>query len=146
MDAAIAAFVRAALKHLTKRVLAGKLVPPPHAVLVDDFRATVRDGAAARVSAPYLAVERDEHGRAEVRAVLRRLLEDARGAARKDEMEYMELVGRVIETGSLSERIRAALRPHERASDEEFTEAARRVYIELMDCLEANEPWKGRGL
>jgi hypothetical protein len=58
----------------------------------------------------------------------------------------MELVGRVIESGSLSERIRAALLPHERGSDEEFTEAARRVYIELMDCLEANEPWRGRGL
>jgi hypothetical protein len=52
----------------------------------------------------------------------------------------------VIETGSLSERIRAALKSHERASDEVFTDAARRVYIELMDCLEANEPWRGRGL
>ena len=78
--------------------------------------------------------------------MLRALLEDARKTARKDEAEYLELVGRVIETGSLSERIRAALRPYERASDEELTEAARRVYIELMDCLEANEPWRGRGL
>jgi len=146
MDAAIAAFVRAALKHLAKRLLAGKIEPPPHAVLVDDFRAAVRDGAAARVSAPHAAVERDGSGRAEVRAVLRRLLEDARPMARKDEAEYLELVGRVIESGSLSERIRAALLPHERGSDGEFTEAARRVYIELMDCLEANEPWRGRGL
>lgn len=146
MDAAIAAFVRAALKHLARRVLAGKLKLPPHAILVEDFRATVRDGSAARVGAPHFAVERDENGRTEVRTILRALLEDARGSARKDEAEYVELVGRVIETGSLSERIRAALRPHERASDEEFTEAARRVYIELMDCLEANEPWRGRGL
>jgi glutamate---cysteine ligase / carboxylate-amine ligase len=146
MDAAIAAFVRAALKHLTRRVLAGKVELPPHAVLVEDFRATVRDGSAARVAAPHLAVDRDENGRAEVRAVLRGLLDDARKAARKDEAEYMALVGRMIETGSLSERIRAALRPYERAPDEEFTEAARRVYIELMDCLEANEPWRGRGL
>jgi hypothetical protein len=52
----------------------------------------------------------------------------------------------VIETGTLSERIRAVLLPHAQAPDEEFTEAARRVYIELMDCLEANEPWRGRGL
>jgi glutamate--cysteine ligase len=146
MDAAIAAFVRAALKHLAKRVLAGKLELPPHAVLVEDFRATVRDGTEARVAAPHFAADGDEAGRTEVRAVLRQLLEGARKAARKDEAAYMELVGRVIETGSLSERIRAALRPHERASDEEFTEAARRVYIELMDCLEANEPWRGRGL
>ena len=146
MDAAIAAFVRAALKHLAKRVLAGKVELPPHAVLVEDFRAAVRDGAAARVAAPHVAVDRDEDGRAEARAVLRRLLDDARPAARGDEAEYLELVGRVIEAGSLSERIRAALRPYERASDEEFTEAARRVYIELMDCLQANEPWRGRGL
>jgi glutathione synthase/RimK-type ligase-like ATP-grasp enzyme/gamma-glutamyl:cysteine ligase YbdK (ATP-grasp superfamily) len=146
MDAAIAAFVRATLKHLARRVLAGRVELPPHAVLVEDFRATVRDGSTARVAAPHFAAERDEKGRTDVRAVLRALLEEARKAARKDEAEYMELVGRVIETGSLSERIRAALRPHERASDEEFTEAARRVYIELMDCLEANEPWRSRGL
>jgi len=113
---------------------------------VDDFRATVRDGSAARVAAPHFLAERDENGRAEVRAILHGLLEEARKTARKDEAEYMELVRRVIEAGSLSERIRAALRPHERAPDEEFTEAARRIYIELMDCLEANEPWRGRGL
>jgi glutathione synthase/RimK-type ligase-like ATP-grasp enzyme/gamma-glutamyl:cysteine ligase YbdK (ATP-grasp superfamily) len=146
MDAAIAAFVRAALKHLSRRVLAGTLQPPPHAVLVDDFRATVRDGSAARVSAPHLAIDHDQDGRAEVRSVLRHLLDGARKVARKDEAGYMELVERVIETGSLSERIRAALRRYEHAPDEEFTEAARRVYIELMDCLEANEPWRGRGL
>jgi hypothetical protein len=77
--------------------------------------------------------------------VLRALLDDARGAARKDEREYLDLVGRMIETGSLSERIRAALRPHAHARDE-LTAAARRVYLELMDCLEANQPWRGRGL
>jgi gamma-glutamyl:cysteine ligase YbdK (ATP-grasp superfamily) len=146
LDAAIAAFVRAALKHLTRRVLAGKIELPPHAVLVQDFRATVRDGSAARVAAPHFAAERDENGRAEARAVLRALLAEARKTARRDEAAYLELVGRVIETGSLSERIRTSLRRHEHASDEEFTEAARRVYIELMDCLEANEPWRGRGL
>lgn len=146
MDAAIAAFVRAALKHLSRRVLSGKVELPPHAVLVEDFRATVRDGSAARVSAPHVAARRDGDGRVEARAVLRALLEDAEGSARRDEAEYMELVGRVIEAGSLSERIRAALRAYEDASDEEFTEAARRIYIELMDCLQANEPWRGRGL
>ncbi|MFL5385647.1 MAG: glutamate-cysteine ligase family protein [Longimicrobiaceae bacterium] len=146
MDAAIAAFVRASLKHLAKRVLAGKVELPPHAVLVEDFRATVRDGAAACVRAPHLAVERGAGGRAEARTVLRALLGEAEGSARKDEAEYMELVGRVIEAGSLSERIRAALRPCEEGPEEDFTEAARRIYIELMDCLQANEPWRGRGL
>lgn len=146
MDAAIAAFVRAALRHLSRRILRGALELPPHEVLVRDFRAAVRDGSEARVAAPHSDAERGADGGTTARAVLRALLDACRGDARKDEAEYLELVERVIETGSLAERIRAALRPHENAADEDFTEAARRVYIELMDCLEANEPWRGRGL
>jgi gamma-glutamyl:cysteine ligase YbdK (ATP-grasp superfamily) len=146
MDAAIAAFVRAALKELTKRVMAGKVDLPPHELLVEDFRAAIRDGSAALVAAPHVDVDRDETGRTDVRSVLRALVPAARRAALKDETPYIDLVERVIETGSLSERIRAALAPFESAADEDFTEAARRVYIELMDCLEANEPWRGRGL
>ncbi|HEX2202938.1 MAG TPA: glutamate-cysteine ligase family protein [Longimicrobium sp.] len=146
MDVAIAAFVRASLKSLTARVLAGKVALPPHELLVEDFRACIRDGSAALVSAPHFALDRDETGRTDVRAVLRLALEGARKAARKDEGPYLDLVARIIETGSLSERIRAALLPYDDRPDEEFTEAARRVYIELMDCLEANEPWARRGL
>lgn len=146
LDAAIAAFVRGALRHLTRRILRGAIELPPHEVLVADFRAAVRDGSAARVAAPHLDAERCADGTTATRAVLRGLLVGAGEAARKDELEYMEMVGRVIETGSLSERIRAALRPYESGADEDFTEAARRIYIELMDCLEANEPWRGRGL
>jgi gamma-glutamyl:cysteine ligase YbdK (ATP-grasp superfamily) len=146
MDAAIAAFVRAALKEMTKRVLAGKVVLPPHELLVEDFRECIREGSAALVTAPHVAVDRDETGRADVRSVLREFLASARKAARKDEAPYMELISGVIDRGSLSECIRSALSPYEEASDEDFTEAARRIYIELMDCLDANEPWRGRGL
>ena len=64
---------------------------------------------------------------------------------RRDEAEYLDLVEAMIASGSLSERIRAALRPHSE-DDEAFTEAARHIYIELADCLDANEPWRGRGL
>jgi len=146
MDAAIAAFVRAALKELTKRVLGGRLDLPPHELLVEDFRETIREGSAALVAAPHFALDRDETGRTDVRAVLRHVLELARKGARRDEAPYLELVAAVIDRGSLSECIRSALAPYEQASDEDFTEAARRVYIELMDCLDANEPWRGRGL
>ena len=146
MDAAIAAFVRGALKELTRRVLAGKVVLPPHELLVEDFRACIRDGSAALVAAPHLATDRDESGRAGVRPVLRELLALAQKGARKDEAPYLELVSGVIGRGSLSECVRSALAPYDDASDEDFTEAARRVYIELMDCLDANEPWRGRGL
>jgi gamma-glutamyl:cysteine ligase YbdK (ATP-grasp superfamily) len=145
MDMAVAAFVRSALKTLTQRVADGKLALPAHAVLVADFRSTVRDGSRARVMAPHFgSVPRDAEGRADVRDVLRVLLEDARRSVRKDEAEYLELAGRTIEAGTLSERIRAALLPFQEAEDEVFTDAARGIYIELMDCLEANEPWARR--
>jgi glutathione synthase/RimK-type ligase-like ATP-grasp enzyme/gamma-glutamyl:cysteine ligase YbdK (ATP-grasp superfamily) len=146
MDVAIAVFVRAALKHLSKRILAGRLPLPEHALLVEDFRRVVREGSRARVRAPFLGLdaERDADGRAPVRAVLASLLDDAQKAVRRDEADYLPLVQQIVETGPLSERIRAALEPYADASDEEFTEAARRLYIELCDCLEANEPWRGR--
>jgi glutathione synthase/RimK-type ligase-like ATP-grasp enzyme/gamma-glutamyl:cysteine ligase YbdK (ATP-grasp superfamily) len=147
LDVAIAVFARSALKHLSRRAMSGRLPVPDHALLVEDFRATVAHGGAARVHAPFLPrdAERGDDGRLPVRTVLGALLDDARRAVRRDEAQYLELVERIVETGSLAERIRAALQPYESSPDEEFTEAARRVYIELCDCLEANEPWRGRG-
>ncbi|HEX6371776.1 MAG TPA: glutamate-cysteine ligase family protein [Longimicrobium sp.] len=146
MDVAVAVFVRAALKHLTARVAAGRVELPDHTVLVEDFRACIRDGSAARVRAPHLDVDRDADGGADARTVLRHLLAGARRTVRRDEAAYLDLVGRMIETGTLSERIRAEMAPFAQADDETFTEAARRIYIELIDCLEANEPWARRGL
>lgn len=146
MDVAVAVFVRSALKHLTQRVAAGRVELPDHAVLVEDFRACIADGSAARVRAPHLDVERDGEGRTGARDVLRHLLCGARRAVRKDEAAYLDLAARMVETGTLSERIRAALAPVAQADDDTFTEAARRIYIELIDCLEANEPWARRGL
>ncbi len=145
MDVAVSVFVRSSLRWLTQRVLDGKLAPPAHRVLVADFRASIRDGSRAVVLAPHLDVERQSDGRADVRDVLRFLLEGARKTVRKDEAKYLDLVAGIIEAGSLSERIRSVLEPFAR-DDEAFTDAARRVYIELMDCLEANEPWAKRGL
>jgi hypothetical protein len=52
---------------------------------------------------------------------------------------------RVVETGSLSERMRAALVPHEGDPDA-FRDRLRALYGELAGCLERNEPWVGRGL
>ena len=146
MDVAIAVFVRSALKHLAARVAAGKVELPEHGVLVEDFRACIRDGSAARVAAPHLEVDRDADGGADARAALRHLLAGARRAVRRDEAPYLDLVARMIEAGTLSERIRAEMAPFAQADDETFTEAARRIYIELIDCLEANEPWARRGL
>jgi gamma-glutamyl:cysteine ligase YbdK (ATP-grasp superfamily) len=142
MDVAVAVFVRSALKHLSARVRAGRVVLPPHELLVHDFRACIRDGSQALVTAPHLGME----GPVPARDALRVLLEGARRAVRRDEAHYLDLAGRMIETGTLSEHIRAELAPFAGADDEQFTEAARHIYIELMDCLEANEPWRRRGL
>ena len=139
MDVAIAAFVRSALKALTGRLLSGKLALPDHAALVRDLHATIKAGSRATVEAPHLQVRPGP-----VRDAIRELLALARPACRKDELPYLDLVERVADAGTLSERIRAALEPwFDR--EEEFTDAARKIYIELADCLESNTPWRGRG-
>lgn len=147
MDMAIAAFTRAALRGLTERITKGELELPPHAVMVDDFRAVVRDGTNAHVRAPHLCKRRarDEGGRVEVRHALRELLALARRKARADEEEYLDIVERVIERGNLSECIARTLQPFT-DDDEAFLDAARRVYIQLSECLIENRPWSGRGL
>jgi glutathione synthase/RimK-type ligase-like ATP-grasp enzyme/gamma-glutamyl:cysteine ligase YbdK (ATP-grasp superfamily) len=146
MDIAVAVFVRSALKFLAARVKAGRIVLPPHPLLVEDFRACIHDGSRALVTAPHLPGDRDAEGRTHARDVLRTLLDGARRAVRRDEAEYLDLAARMIESGSLSERIRAELEPYTEADDEQFTEAARRIYIELADSLDANVPWHGREL
>lgn len=147
MDVAVAVFVRSVLKTWAARVLAGEVHFPDHSLLVHDFRAAIAEGTAARVHAPHLSrVERGPDGRVGMGEVLMSLLADARRAVRADEAGYLDLVEGIIRGGSLSERIRAALLPYADQDDETFTEAARLVYIELADCLESNEPWRGRAL
>jgi glutathione synthase/RimK-type ligase-like ATP-grasp enzyme/gamma-glutamyl:cysteine ligase YbdK (ATP-grasp superfamily) len=143
MDIAIAAFTRAALRLLTADVLAGRVVVPPHDLLVMDFEACVRDGMAATVAAPHLPPAAGTAGAAPVREVLTGLLHRARGAVPPEEAGYLQLVSGIIADGSLSERIRARLAPHA-SSPDRFAAELRRVYGELADCLIRNEPWTGR--
>jgi glutamate--cysteine ligase len=137
MDVAIAAFVRSALKALTRRVLEGEIVRPDHRLLVEDFRATIRAGSRARVRAPHLWTG----GLVPVREILGRLLDLARETVRSDEAHYLDLVAAVVERGTLAERIAAALKPH--AHDpHRFTDAARRLYVDLTECLRSNQVWE----
>ena len=146
MDAAVAAFARAALRHLALEVLQGRVELPPHESLVADFHACARNGSAARVAVPHLEVERDADGLCDARTALRALLDAARRHVQPDETEYLELAAGVIEHGSLAERIRARLEPHAAEGSEALAAAARGLYLELMDCLEENRPWEGRGV
>ena len=147
LDIAISVFVRSALRYLAHRAMAGKLDFPDHHRLVHDFRATIRDGSQARVLAPHLGdtPDRADNGLVPVQVVLKDFLAHARKVVRREDADYLDLVETMIESGSLSERIRSHLMLYV-DDDDGFTEAARRVYIELADCLEANEPWWGRGL
>ena len=145
LDVAIAAYVRWALCALARELASGALALPDHALLVADLRATAQAGSLARVHAPFLSdLPRGDDGLAPVEAVTAALVARARAEARADELPYLDLVERVARSGTLSERIAAALRPHV-ADDDAFTETARRIYIELADCLLDNEPWRGRG-
>lgn len=143
MDVAIATFVRWSLKHLTQLLLDGRIALPDHNLLVGDFQRTIERGTAALVHAPHFEVDRNSHGTVSVRNVLKLLLEGARAHAPTEDMKYLDLVEGIVENGSLGERIRAHLAPFA-AKPDELNEAARRVYIELIDCLESNTVWSGR--
>ena len=87
---------------------------------------------------------RHEHGRAPVRSVLLALLEGCTRSVRADEESYLPLIHSMIESGTLSERIAARLRPY--AADPAALRAQGTiVYGELADSLVRNEPWHGRG-
>jgi hypothetical protein len=145
LDIAIAVFVRSLLRHYSRQYMTGRTALPPRKILLEDFRATVRCGSAARVVAPQLGdeVERDADGRASARDTLRALSRIAQRTVRRDEARYLDLVSRMIEAGTLSERIRDRLTPL--AGDaEQFRSATRNLYRELSDCLIDNTPWGGR--
>ncbi|MCO5172152.1 MAG: glutamate-cysteine ligase family protein [Planctomycetes bacterium] len=147
LDVAIAVFVRWALKALADALLSGRMVTDDHSLLVEDFQAVVREGTRARVHAPHLLAqeERDDEDKVEVRRVLHELIAMARKKAPAREEPYLDLVAGIVRQGSLSECMKAALDPYMGDADT-FTEAARRLYIQLSECLVENRPWAGRGL
>src|SRR5690606_38790133 len=103
-------------------------------------------GSRARVLAPHLdgALHRDEQGKVCVRDCLRSLLAIAESSVRRDEAHYLPLVAQIVETGSLSERVRSRLEPFAE-QPQRLRAETRVVYGELADCLVTNTPWKGRG-
>jgi gamma-glutamyl:cysteine ligase YbdK (ATP-grasp superfamily) len=138
MDVAVAAFVRSALAALAARLASGELALPARSALLADHRRAVRYGLDAPVSTRLASAKRAPRT---ARALLDDLLEDAARSMRADERRYLDLVARRIERGSLAEHILRrvdGVRGNGRRSD-----TIRGVYTELMDCLEANEPWSG---
>lgn len=145
MDVAIAWFVGRALKDLARSL--GSLGPAAQGELEADLLRVAHGGSRARVRAPHLdlGAQRDREGTLSAREVLAWHLERVSRRVPKQEERYAELVAERLASGSLSEQIIAGLAPlassEEPGADEAFTEAARRVWIELADCLLDNRPW-----
>jgi carboxylate-amine ligase len=138
MDLAIASFVRAALKFIMRALESGEMSLPEHRLLVADYDGVVERGLRAAVAAPHLrrllGVKRRQS-----RDLLRELLprvEPLAPAAEK--RSYFPLVGRLIERGNLSERMRAWILRTKVASRRD---AIREMYEELALCLDTNTPW-----
>jgi glutamate---cysteine ligase / carboxylate-amine ligase len=144
-DVAIATFVRRVLRLLAREIEAGKHSDVPQADLVADFHAVVADGGHARVRAPFLSrhADRGPDGLLPAHVVLADLMERCSVRAPKEEQPYLDTVSSIIQHGSLSERISAALLPHIGDADR-FTEEARRVWVDLSQCLVENRLWSGR--
>jgi hypothetical protein len=105
----------------------------------------VKWGTEARVWAPYLTgkVEFTRDGTASVKETLAWLIDLAERHSRQEDEAYLRFVRGILERGNLSERMSRALEPWVDDASQ-FTEAARRLYIRLSECLTENEPWDGR--
>lgn len=144
MDIALAVFVRGALAWMVKQLLAGSLILPEHAMLVQDWRRVVARGNRARVHAIHLRPPSDRSGRETTpQKVLRRLLKYAAQETPPTESFYLPFVEARIRTGNLSERILGAVRRYGGKTEARRATAIRSIYQELIDCLEKNMPWKG---
>ncbi len=144
MDIAITVFLRGVLKWMVSGLLEGTLSLPDHAMLVRDFTSVIRRGTRAPIHAMHLRPPSDRRGRTTTpMPVLLRLLEIAHQETRAPERAYLRLVEARIRSGNLSERIARFLKRAEKGGRAQRASTIRRVYSELIDCLENNTPWEG---
>lgn len=144
MDIAMIVFIRGVLKRMVHQLLEGTLGLPDQAMLVQDFTNVIRRGTRAPIHAMHLRPPSDRRGHTTTPAsVLLRLLEMAQQETRASERGYLRLVEARIRRGNLSERIARALTRGRKKGHAQRTSTIRRVYTELIDCLERNTPWDG---
>ena len=125
-DVALSCFVRAALRGL----ILGEPEFLPHELLVSDFNSVLTNGLRATVLNP--------HGPT-ARHVCQYLFDLAFANAEKDEKEYLSLIKKRIENGSLSDVIRQNVL--KKAQHTDFKEAIVEVYSTLIKCLATNHPY-----
>jgi gamma-glutamyl:cysteine ligase YbdK (ATP-grasp superfamily) len=125
-DVALSCFIRASLRGLINRE------PEflPHAVLVQDLKATMMNGLDAKVHHP--------HGKT-ARHVCEYYYNLAKANASEDEKKYLSTVRRRIESGNLSEILRGRI--VKRSQRTSLREAIVDVYSELACGLAKNQPY-----
>jgi gamma-glutamyl:cysteine ligase YbdK (ATP-grasp superfamily) len=144
MDIAMIVFIRGVLKRMVNQLLEGTLSLPDQAMLVQDFTNVIRRGTRAPIHAVHLRPPSDRRGRTTTpTSLLLRLLEMAQQETRASERDYLRLVEARIRRGNLSERIARAVTRGRKKGHAQRTSTIRRVYTELIDCLESNTPWEG---
>ncbi len=125
-DVALSCFVRASLRGL----ISDRAQPLPHDMLVNDFNSVISKGLDAKVHHP-------KGGTA--KKVCQFLLKIAKENADENEKEYLWLIEKRINGGSLSDLIRE--RVSRKAHRTTLEEAIRSVYSKLVRCLADNQPY-----
>lgn len=126
-DVALSCFIRALLRGLTKAD-----EPPllPTEVLAEDFKSVIKHGLEAKVLHP---------NGPKARHVCRHFLKIAWENATFEEKEYLPLIEKRVEHGSLSDIIKEKVLV--RAQRTDLNEAIIDVYSKLLNSLKANEPF-----
>jgi gamma-glutamyl:cysteine ligase YbdK (ATP-grasp superfamily) len=125
-DVALSCFIRAAMRGL----IANQEELLSHDILASDFNSAISEGLNGMVLHPKGKTVRD---------ICRYLLKIASENADENEKQYLWLVRKRIESGSLSELIRE--RVIRKAQKTDFAEAVRSVYSTLIKCLVDNQPY-----
>jgi gamma-glutamyl:cysteine ligase YbdK (ATP-grasp superfamily) len=125
-DVALSCFIRAALRGL----MAEKVEPLQHQLLVKDFNSIMAEGLNAKVLHPQGETARQ---------VCQYLFNLASENAEEAEKKYLWLVKKRIESGNLSELIRERIL--KRAQKTDLKEAILSVYSTLIKCLATNQPY-----
>jgi carboxylate-amine ligase len=125
-DVALSCFIRAALRGL----MAEKVAPLPHQLLVKDFNSIMANGLNAKVLHPNGETARQ---------VCRYLFTLASENADDAEKRYLWIIQKRIESGNLSDLIRERIL--RKAQKTDFKEAVLSVYSTLINCLADNQPY-----
>jgi carboxylate-amine ligase len=125
-DVALSCFVRASIRGL----MAEKVVPQPHDVLVADYSNVVKRGLEAEAQHPWGKTARQ---------VCQHYLKMATENATEDEKKYLGLVKDRIEKGNLSNLVLKEIKAKAQRTD--FVEAVHGVYSTLIKCLIDNQPY-----